>query len=210
MLSNLFLWQQQIGISRQTALFVLDVDMPGNTHCSPQETCKHVGAHSPTGWQLFNSCWHAGASTAVVPCHAWMPEWVSAYRHVLALRINPDPECSSQVVVLQRGLIIVNHRNGVGCFDEEVIVEASMLKVMHDSRPVAGQVQAASKGIGLEQAPMAQQHVGHLQHRRHMQAASYQPTASAAAAAAAAATTLEQPKQHMQELHACWPDECSL
>ena len=136
-----------------------------------------------------------------------MPGWESAYRHVLALGINPDSECSGQVVVLQRGLIIVNQRNGVGCFDEEVIVEASMLKIMHDSRPVAGQVQAASKGIGLEQAPMAQQHVGHLQHRRHMQAASYQPTASAAAAAA---TTLEQPKQNMQELHACWPDECSL
>ena len=115
-------------------------------------------------------------------------------------------------MVFQRGLIIVYQRNGVGCLDEEVIVEAPMLEVMHDSRPVAGQVQAASKGIGLEQAPMAQQHVGHLQHRRHMQAASYQPTASAAAAAAAAAaaTTLEQPKQHMQELHACWPDECSL
>ena len=93
-----------------------------------------------------------------------MPGWESAYRHVLALRINPDPKCSSQVVVLQRGLIIVSQRNGVGCLDEEVIVEASMLQVMHNSRPVAGQVQASSKGIGLEQTPMAQQHVGHLQH----------------------------------------------
>ena len=89
---------------------------------------------------------------------------MSAYRHVLALRINPDLECSSQVVVLQRGLIIVDQRNGVGSLDQEVIVQAAMLEVMHDSRPVAGQVQAASKGIGLEQAPMAQQHVGHLQH----------------------------------------------
>ena len=100
----------------------------------------------------------------MMPCHAWMADWVSAYRHVLALRIKPDPECSSQVVVLQRGLIIVYQRYGVGCLDEEVIVEASMLKVMHDSRPVAGQMQASSKGIGLEQPPVAQQHVGHLQH----------------------------------------------
>ncbi len=115
-------------------------------------------------WQRFNSCGHAGTSIAVMPCHAWVPERVSAYRHVLTLRINPDPECSSQVVVLQRGLIIVHQRNGMGCLDEDVIVEASMLKVMHDSGPVAGQVQASSKGIGLEQAPMAQQHVGHLQH----------------------------------------------
>ena len=59
-------------------------------------------------------------------------------------------------MVFQRGLIIVYQRNGVGCLDEEVIVEAPMLKIMHDSRPVAGQVQAASKGIGFEQAPMAQ------------------------------------------------------
>ncbi|KAA6421451.1 MAG: hypothetical protein FRX49_08395 [Trebouxia sp. A1-2] len=59
-----------------------------------------------------------------------------------------------------RGLIIVYQRYGVGCLDEEVIVEASMLKVMHDSRPVAGQMQASSKGIGLEQPPVAQQHVG--------------------------------------------------
>ncbi len=99
-----------------------------------------------------------------MPCHAWVPGWLSAYRHVLALRINPDPECSSQVVILQWGLIIVYQCNGMGCLDEEVIIEASMLEVMHDSSPVAGQVQAASKGIGLEQAPMAQQHVGHLQH----------------------------------------------
>lgn len=46
-----------------------------------------------------------------------------------------------------------------------------MLKVVHNSGPVAGHVEGAGKGVGLEQAAMAQQHVGHLQHRRHMNAA---------------------------------------
>ena len=77
------------------------------------------------------------------------------------------------MVVLQRRLIIVHQGDGISCLDQEVIVEPSMIKVVNYSSPVASQMQSAGEGIGLQQASVTQQHVRHLQHRRHMRAAAY-------------------------------------
>ena len=44
------------------------------------------------------------------------------------------------MMVLQRGAVIVGDGQGVRSLDEEVIVEASMLVVMHCGRPVGGQL----------------------------------------------------------------------
>lgn len=72
------------------------------------------------------------------------------------------------MVVLQGRLIIVCQGNGVSSLDEEVVVEAAMLKVMDDGRPVGGEVEGAQEGICLQQAAMAQQHVCHLKHTGHV------------------------------------------
>lgn len=55
--------------------------------------------------------------------------------------------------------------------DEEIVVDAAMLEVVNDGRPVGGEVEGSQEGIGLQQAPMAQQHVCHLKHTGHMGAA---------------------------------------
>ena len=69
-----------------------------------------------------------------------------------------------------------------------------MLEIMYNSCPVAGEVQGASESIGLEQAPMAQQHVGHLQHRRHMRtAASSKLAPSAVCGIVAIVSLFEKP-----------------
>ena len=73
-------------------------------------------------------------------------------------------------MVLQGGLVVVDQGNWMRSFYQEIVVDTTVLKIVHDSRPVASKVKATSEGIGLEQTAMAQQHVGHLQHRRHMDA----------------------------------------
>ena len=73
-------------------------------------------------------------------------------------------------MVLQRGLVVVHQSQRVRCLDQKVVVEAAMLKIVNQGRPVASQVKRPREGIGFEQAAMAQQHVGHLQHRGHMDA----------------------------------------
>lgn len=53
-------------------------------------------------------------------------------------------------MILQGGLVIVDQRDGMRSLDQEVVVQTSMLKIMHHSRPVASQMKAARKGIGFE------------------------------------------------------------
>lgn len=48
--------------------------------------------------------------------------------------------------------------------DEEVIVDATVLKVMDDRCKVGAEVQAARECISLQEPAMAQQHMCHLKY----------------------------------------------
>ena len=68
------------------------------------------------------------------------------------------------MVVLQGGLVVVENSQGAGSLDEEVIVQASMLVVVRDGRPIGGHVLGSADCLALQDAAVAQQHVGHLEH----------------------------------------------
>ena len=72
---------------------------------------------------------------------------------------------SRHMVVLQRRLVIVGHSQRVGSFDEEIIVEAAMLKVMDSSRPTGAEQLHFAHSPCLHGPSMTQQHVCHLHHR---------------------------------------------
>lgn len=54
---------------------------------------------------------------------------------------------------------------------QEVVVDALVLKVMHKSREVGGQLLPQAQSLTLQHSTMTHQHVGHLHNRRHMDAA---------------------------------------
>ena len=60
----------------------------------------------------------------------------------------------------------------MACTYQEVIVDTPMLKVMGYGRPVGTIDFQPVHGLALSDASVRQQHVGHLQHRCHMHAAS--------------------------------------
>ncbi len=68
------------------------------------------------------------------------------------------------MVILQGGLVIVENGQGTGSLDEEVVVQASMLVVVRDGRPIGGHVLGSAHCLALQDASVAQQHVGHLEH----------------------------------------------
>jgi len=86
------------------------------------------------------------------------------YRREAVLWCVEHPGASSQVVVLQRRAVIVGDGQWVCSLDQEVVVEASMLVVMHGGRPVGGQLLHPVHDLAGQHPPMAQQHVGHLHH----------------------------------------------
>ena len=45
---------------------------------------------------------------------------------------------------------------------QEVIVDALVLKVMHQRREVGGQLLPQAQGLALQHSSMTHQHVGHL------------------------------------------------
>ena len=111
---------------------------------------------------LHSVAQHGTAQHATPPCIVHHCAWYEggqgmilvqsdyAHRHVLHGGINEQPKSRCKVMVLQGGLIVVDQGNWMCSLDQEVIVETSMLKVVHHSRPVASKVKAARKGIGLE------------------------------------------------------------
>ena len=66
--------------------------------------------------------------------------YIKAYPDILALGVQEHLECCCQMMILQRGLIIVGQSNRVSGLDEKVIIDASMLEVMNDGRPVGAEV----------------------------------------------------------------------
>lgn len=68
------------------------------------------------------------------------------------------------MMVLQRGVVAICDGQGVSSLDQEIIVQASMLVVMHEGCPVGAPHQGLVHGFGLHDAPMTQQHVCHLHH----------------------------------------------
>ena len=75
------------------------------------------------------------------------------------------------MVVLQGGLVIVCDGQGIMSLDQEVVVEAAMLKVMHCCSHEAGPMLQLAHAAALQHATMTQQHVHHLHDRRHVDAA---------------------------------------
>ena len=65
-------------------------------------------------------------------------------------------------MVLQKRVIAIRDGQGVSSLDEEDVVQASMLVVMRESRPVGAPMQGCIHGLAFHDGAMAQQHVGHL------------------------------------------------
>ena len=84
--------------------------------------------------------------------------------NVLTRGVKQKLSSSSAVVILQWGLVIVENGQGTGSLDEEIVVQASMLVVVHDGRPVGGHVLGSAHRLALQDASVAQQHVRHLEH----------------------------------------------
>ena len=82
--------------------------------------------------------------------------------NVLILRLNQQRNSRSTMMVLQWRLIIVQDGVWVRCLRQEVVVQASMLVVMRDGRPVRRHVLTFAQCIALQNSPMTQQHVRHL------------------------------------------------
>jgi len=107
--------------------------------------------------------------------HCNVPHLAWAYWPVGQFRVKHESDSSSQVVILQRWLVIVGDGQRVSSLDQEVIVHTTMLVVMHCCRPVGWQELYFAQGFTLHNAAMAQQHVGHLYHWCHMYAADITP-----------------------------------
>lgn len=82
-----------------------------------------------------------------------------------------EPCSGSQVVVLQWGDVVVCHCQLVSGLDEEVVVDSTMLVVMDGGTDVARYCHQVIKNLAFEQAPMHHDHMHHLNHASHMEAA---------------------------------------
>ncbi len=85
-----------------------------------------------------------------------------AHHDIAALRPLHDSHSRSQVVILQRGQVIVHHRQGVPRLDQVVVVHPQVLKVMCQCRIVGCKDLRVSHD--LCNASVVQQHVCHLHH----------------------------------------------
>lgn len=74
-------------------------------------------------------------------------------------------------MVLQRGLQVVGDRQFVLSLDQEVVVDSRVLKVVNQGCNVGGQEGEAVGPFALQHATMHHEHVGHLEDRRHVGAA---------------------------------------
>ena len=68
-------------------------------------------------------------------CHN-LHDAAGTYRQVGQIWVKQESDSSSQVVILQRRLVIVGDGQRVGSLDQKVIVHTTMLEVMHCCRPV--------------------------------------------------------------------------
>ena len=71
------------------------------------------------------------------------------YREVLVLRLKQQSGGRCKVVILQGGLVIVGDGQRVARLDEEVVVESSMLVIMHQGRPVRGHLERRSRLVAM-------------------------------------------------------------
>ena len=71
------------------------------------------------------------------------------YRQVLVLRLKQQSGGRRKVVILQGGLVVVGDGQRVARLDEEVIVESSMFVIMHQCRPVRGNLKQASRLMAM-------------------------------------------------------------
>lgn len=78
---------------------------------------------------------------------------------------------SSQVVVLQRGDVIVRHGQLVSGLNQEVIVHTTMLKVVNGSSHVGSHHHEIVHHLLPYEPTVVHDHVDHLDHTCHMQAA---------------------------------------
>ncbi len=83
---------------------------------------------------------------------------------VLILRLEHQPGGGGHVMILQWGLVIVGDCQRVARLDEEVVVEAAVLVVVHHGRPIGGHLLLPVHGATLQHTAVAQQHVAHLNH----------------------------------------------
>ena len=74
-------------------------------------------------------------------------------------------------MVLQGGNVIVGDGQRVGSPNQKVVVHALVFVVMYASRPVGSQQLNARHGSAGDHTSMSQDHMCHLRHGRHMDAA---------------------------------------
>ena len=97
---------------------------------------------------------------------------MSAYTKKVVALLQEDSGGGCQVVVLQRGLQVVGDSQVVIGLDQEVVVDSGVLKIMNQGCDVGGQQAQAVGPLALQHAAMHHEHMGHLEYRRHMGAAS--------------------------------------
>ena len=74
------------------------------------------------------------------------------------------------MVILPRGLVVVADGYRIRSLDQEVIVDATMLVVVRNGRPVRRHELRFAQSAALQDASVVQQHVRHLKDRRRMYA----------------------------------------
>ena len=72
-------------------------------------------------------------------------------------------------IAVTNTIVVVMHQAGLTCgLDQEVIVDAAMLVVMSNGRPVRRHELRFAQSPAFQDASVMQQHVRHLKHRRRM------------------------------------------
>ena len=99
-----------------------------------------------------------------------MNHYGGGYLNVLVLVLEQQGGSCSTVVVLPRGLVVVADRYRIRSLDQEVIIDAAMLVVMRNGRPVRRHELRSAQSPAFQDASVMQQHVRHLKDRRRMYA----------------------------------------
>lgn len=82
-----------------------------------------------------------------------------------------EPCSCCQMMILERGDVIVCHSQLVLGLDQEVVVDTAMLKVMNGSCYVGSHHHEVINHLLAQQAAMVHNHVDHVDYTGHMQAA---------------------------------------
>ena len=150
-----------VGTEHVTKHNICNIDRAGSLHVPRMfKTGSFLVLHSDT------VCCRLAVMSQLQPILtgvSWQPHALGACLHTVTTSWVESFLGDSWV-----GCSLVCDGKWVACLDEEVVVEAPMLVVMHQCRPQGSYLLPGTDCSHLHQTPVAHHHVGHLHHCCHM------------------------------------------